>query len=570
MTHPLPPYLERAVVTLCDDIGSVLSEKVKYLIKKGRWDDLILLKINPLAYDDPEIYFKDVAIISLLRKCEDLPTTVDRKKVAVDGFYENEWLCKRTNLRLDIHLWENDLDSTIAETMLDSKSACTLLIAEARKEMKKLLGKCPDRLNGRFGPGSTYADKGARSTVPDKMSSRPTMTSGFWPHLFNWVGTQWASVCCESGRTPQLVRGNRFSTVPKDCSKDRGIAVEPSLNSFFQLAYGKAIRKRLRRSGINLKDGQSIHRQVACEASISGEFATIDLSNASDTVSKVLVELLLPTDWFEVLSELRSPTTLIEGKTIVLEKFSSMGNGYTFELETAIFLAITLAVHNLWTLRNPDVTKVSPGSGIWVYGDDIIVPTFLAEDVVGALKYLGFTPNEDKTFLCGDFRESCGGDYFKGVDVRPFFLESFPYEPQHFIAFANGIRRMGLNNPDLPTRSSYLLRTWFCVLDSIPIHIRRLRGPKDLGDLVIHDDEAYWVIKKRSHLRYIRVYRPARFRRIAWDHFKPDVVLATALYGTGDGRTGITPRDAVLGYKLGWVPHVEATAKWLPKNARPR
>lgn len=566
MTHEtLPTEVEKVLVRLCQGIGSDMSKKVLNLVKHGRWDDLSSLKVNPLAYDDAEAYFGDVAVTSFLRKCADLPTKIDRKAVAEKSFFECESLCKRTNQRLNVHLWDTLATEQLARESTGPRSACILLIAEARKEMFKLLGKCPDDLKGRFGPGSTYADKGLLTTVPDKMSSRPTMTSDFWPHLFNWVGTQWSKDCCESGRFPVVVAGNRFTTVPKDCTKDRGIAVEPSLNSYFQLAYGRAIRKRLRHAGVNLRDGQTIHRQVACEASITGAFATIDLSNASDTVSKVLVELLLPHDWYTVLSELRSPTTLIGGNVVTLEKFSSMGNGYTFELETAIFLAIALAVRNLWRTRNPDIQKVSPGNGIWVYGDDIIVPTFLAEDVLGALKYLGFKPNEDKTFISGDFRESCGGDYFRGVDVRPFFLKEFPSEPQHYIAMANGIRRMGRANDLSNPRRSYLHRAWLCVLDFIPVHIRRLRGPQSLGDLLIHDSPEFWTTtRQRSHLRYFRVYRPIRFKRIAWEYWKPGVVLATALYGTGDGAKGITPRDAVIGHGLGWVPVSEATSLWLP------
>jgi hypothetical protein len=53
---------------------------------------------------------------------------------------------------------------------------------------------------------------------------------------------------------------------------------------------------------------------------------------------------------------------------------------------------------------------------------------------------------------------------------------------------------------------------------------------------------------------------------IGWNHWRPDVVLASALYGVGDGmsehvrsseyrsgRYGVTPRDAVTGYGVGWV-----------------
>jgi hypothetical protein len=383
--------------------------------------------------------------------------------------------------------------------------------------------------------------------------------------LLQWTETAWAKACVTRDKDPEFVKGNRFTSVPKDCVKDRGIAVEPSINLFFQLAYGQVMKKRLLRAGLDLRNAQTIHKRVACEASIRGHFATIDLSNASDTVCKNLVKLLLPPRWFEALSALRSTHTLVEGRWVQLEKFSSMGNGYTFELETTLFAAICMAV-----MQSLHVNPV-PGSNVYVFGDDIIVPTACAESVLTVLRFLGFTPNAKKTFVAGPFRESCGGDYFNGLDVRPFFLEEFPREPQQFIAMANGIRGVADSISRDSRRSRSLSRTWFRILDALPSNIRRLRGPQDLGDLVVHDSEERWQTRWRHSIRYIACYRPARFRRVGWQHFDPSVVLASALYGVDSGlpnshRTvdrhldenhssyGVTPRDAVLGYKVGWVP----------------
>jgi hypothetical protein len=307
--------------------------------------------------------------------------------------------------------------------------------------------------------------------------------------------------------------------------------------------------------GIDLRNGQDIHRQVACEASKDGHLATIDLSNASDTVSYNLVKLLLPAKWFHLLDSLRSPFTLINGKWVKLEKFSSMGNGFTFELETLLFLAISLVA-----VRQ----KTIPVRGsVLVYGDDIIVPSTSAKNVIEFLKFLGFTPNEKKTFSEGWFRESCGGDYFRGAAVRPHFLKELPNEPQDFIRFANGLRRVGMGHGDDLHRYDFTFRAWLRVLDAIPSPIRRLRGPQDLGDIVIHDDRTdLWSAKRRNSIRYIRCYKPVPARRVGWGHWHPSVVLATALYGLGDGSRGplnhrdgggVTPRGAVSGYRVGWA-----------------
>ncbi len=579
MQASLPSDLERVYIRLLDVLATPLAERCKSLVKSGGWDDLVKIKVDPSAYTSPEDYFRDVAAVSFIRKCQDVPTTIDRKAVALKGFYDAEQQCRRTNERLAIHFLEGDLDRT-NDQIATPEGACSRLIAEARKEMRKMLGRVPNDFKGRFGPGATFGDRGQLTTVPDKMTSRPTLTPSAMWWLFPWSSTLWAKACSGDGRQVEFVRGNRFTTVPKDCTKDRGIAVEPSINVFYQLAIGRKIRSALKRNvNIDLTHGQDIHRRVAREASTHGCLATLDLSSASDTVCSNLVKLLLPTDWFELCSSLRSPFTFVEGKWHRLEKFSSMGNGFTFELETAIFLAIILAVRNLRSVREPLEALVEPGHDVLVYGDDIIIPTDYASDVISALSYCGFQINKEKSFTEGPFRESCGGDYFRGVDVRPFFLKEYPNEPQEWIAVANGIRRMAVGDDGSDLNRCYLRNPWFVAMDSLPAHIRRIRGPEELGDLVIHDECERWQTRKRGALNYIRCYRPARYREIGWAHWKPEVVLAAACYGVGNpDRTidslkdrwfstkGIIPRNGVTGYKVGWVPIVSASSKWLPPS----
>ena len=312
------------------------------------------------------------------------------------------------------------------------------------------------------------------------------------------------------------------------------------------------MRSKLKKVGIDLIDGQEVHRRVARESSVNGLYATIDLSSASDCVSSSLVKLLLPHGWFSVLDDLRSHFTQVNGSWHRLEKFSSMGNGFTFELETVIFLGIALTL----------CPNALPGNGVWVYGDDIIVPTSSARDVVSALNFFGFTANERKTFLEGEFRESCGGDFFRGEPVRAHYLEELPDEPQKFISLANGIRRAARQDSSMDLWRS-LSRPWFKCLDEIPNAIRRLRGPEALGDIVIHDEEERWDVRWRDSIRYIRSYRPVALGEVRWGGFAYAVQLAAALYGVAcqskdDGRvyeeTRIAGRYSSVSYKVGWVP----------------
>lgn len=543
------------VLRLCEDIATPRALTVKLLLQNGEFDQLARLRVDPLHYLDgkAEAYRSDAIVTSFLRKLEDLPTSFDRKGKALENFWLSEKQCYKTNERLSPFL-NGALNHPADEGVHQ-------FILAVRKYLYRVLGPVPSLLEGKHGPGATYGDKGQYATIPDKMSSCPTLTSSSVPYLFQWCGTAWASACAASGRHPTFVRGNRFTTVPKDAEKDRGICIEPSVNLFYQLSYGEVIKRRLKRAGIDLRNGQTIHRRVACEASKQGHFATLDLSNASDTVCSNLVKLLLPPDWFEALDMLRSPCTLLGNNWVRLEKFSSMGNGYTFELETLIFLALSVVACN----QDRDVPALA-GVDIFVYGDDIIVPTECTKNVLAVLRYFGFTPNEEKSFVAGPFRESCGGDYFNGVDVRPFFLKESPSEPQHYIAMANGLYRMGSSDPVHGIDDPRFRRAWFSVLDALPSHIRRIRGPQTLGDTTIHDAERHQRPRWRHSIRYFPVYRPHRHRTVAWAHFRPEVILACALYGTGDGRqrgnpttasdnrTGVTPRDSVLSFKLGWSP----------------
>jgi len=509
-----PSDLEGIVMALCHDIGSPRALSVSILIKYGEWDQLASLKLNPEHYSSSDALLKDTLVTELLRKCEDLPTSFDRKAVSEENFVKAEQQCFRSNVLLERLLYPSDFIHTASTVRSRS------VFERARQIVQDVLGPFPSRLiDGRFGPGATFADKGGRSTIPDKMSSGPTLTASAWTSLSSWRSTAWARACAVEARSTVVVRGNRFSSVPKDCTKNRGIAVEPSINVFYQLAVGRLIRERLCRLGIDLNEGQDTHRRLAREASTEGHLATLDLSNASDTICRNLVEFLLPPSWFQVLNDLRSPGTTFRGGFHYLEKFSSMGNGFTFELETLIFQSLVLACCEL-TVSDPFVS---------CYGDDLIFPTSCSDNVIAFLKLSGFEVNRRKTFTSGRFRESCGGDYFDGDPVRGHYLKQYPTEPAHFIALANGLKRA--SGPLF----HLVYRAWRKCLDRLPVQIRACRGPSALGDLVIHDHEQRWHYRCRNSIRYFRVWRPARYRKVSWRHFSPDVTLASAVYGVGSG-----------------------------------
>ena len=92
-----------------------------------------------------------------------------------------------------------------------------------------------------------------------------------------------------------------------------------------------------------------------------------------------------------------------------------MGNAFTFELETLIFWCLTRAV--------VEELQLSQNGRVFAYGDDIICPTEAVPLLYKVLDFCGFTVNTEKSFTSGPFRESCGGDYFLGFDIRPYYVK---------------------------------------------------------------------------------------------------------------------------------------------------
>lgn len=249
-------------------------------------------------------------------------------------------------------------------------------------------------------PAKKFLDK-ADATRPALQHFHETSRGHAWAtHLNGSVGLE-----------PNIVPGNVLFTVPKNSVIDRVACKEPDLNMFFQKSAGNQIRTLLKRVGVNLND-QSINGELARVASINGLLMTMDLSSASDSVCTSLVQRVLPFDWFHWLYALRSPLTSIDGEEHFNEMFSSMGNGFTFELESLLFYSIARATAYFTGHKG----RIS------VYGDDIIAPSLMVDDLTSTLAFCGFSVNRDKSFSDGPFRESCGKHWHDGLDISPFYV----------------------------------------------------------------------------------------------------------------------------------------------------
>lgn len=239
-----------------------------------------------------------------------------------------------------------------------------------------------------------------------------------------------------------IVKGSRLSFVPKTSEISRTICTEPILNMFFQKGIAYCLEKRLSQVfGIDLSAQPDINRELARIGSLNGRFGTIDLSSASDSISRSLCKEFLPARVTALLELTRCPCTILpDGSELDLHMVSSMGNAFTFPLQTLLFSSLVSACYRAYDIKlvRSRGSSVYPDDSTYgattlrtpmkignfaVFGDDIIVDSRVYSRVCKMLGVLGFTVNADKSFNQGLFRESCGHDYYCGQNVRGVYIK---------------------------------------------------------------------------------------------------------------------------------------------------
>lgn len=253
-------------------------------------------------------------------------------------------------------------------------------------------------------------------------------------------------------RVTHVYEASRFTTVPKDNKVDRPIATEGVCNMLVQRQIGNGIRALLTEHfGVDLDTLAVQHRRMISNA----DKATIDLKNASDSVSCQLVEFLFPKRFVDALYACRAPYLEgPDGDYYVLRKVSSMGCGFTFELMSLILLCLGLE-------HDEDFS---------VFGDDIIVTNDAAPGLVKDLEAVGFAVNRDKSHIGGEFRESCGANWHDSYGYVRSFDFRYPKDIHDCIVLFNKARLLGESYPQFRRLSSALIRP-------VPL---ALQGPRDV------------------------------------------------------------------------------------------
>lgn len=240
--------------------------------------------------------------------------------------------------------------------------------------------------------------------------------------------------------------------VPKDSRGPRLISMEPLEYQFVQQGVGRSLSRhleyhRLSRGQVNFTD-QSINGELALESSRTQKYATLDLSAASDRVSLDLVRMLFPERVIKAFEAIRtSHTALPNGQVLPLLKFAPMGSAVCFPVEALCFWALAVCAVE----RELNRPREWAAKNVFVYGDDIIVPTDAAEAVMSALESCLLRVNRAKSFVRGFFRESCGTDAYHGYRVTPvkihtlFSSKKDPRVLASYSAAANQLQQKGYN-----------------------------------------------------------------------------------------------------------------------------
>lgn len=429
-----------------------------------------------LESDSVESFSRRYLLSSILSKYNPGGENPGREEETWRRFYVAEEECRLANLRL----------KKLNAGFVNRASVVEQVFRSARCKISYLVGRLDwNYVSDHFGWGP-----GASTRIPKRDSDASNKYMGN-PHCSysNFVLAMaaiadvplWKQSLETSSLDPNCAEnipliqtdGNKVVSVPKNYKTDRTIGIEPDMNMYVQKGLGALIRQRLKkRAKIDLND-QSVNQRLACLGSETGSLATVDLSMASDCVGYELVRYMMPPEWFNALEQCRTTMgRLPSGKILFYQKFSSMGNGFTFELESLIFYALTWACCNHLGLKEASIS---------VYGDDIICPTEAVPLLFEVLEYAGFKPNQEKSFWSGPFRESCGKHYFQGKDVTPFYIRKPLDHYAEILLLHNNLYRWCSRNSEFSDVDWVSL-----VLDrisgSLPSVLTAARIPDGIGD----------------------------------------------------------------------------------------
>jgi len=383
------------------------------------------LSLDLETYDETMRYTILNLSRTLISKCTDVEESY-AEKAALDGFQESVALCGNWALKCE-NEWDRSLIRHFRRLATVEDFGLSFIDWSLMFQ------------HGGTGPGVSSGSQ--RTDFFGKLFDGPLTTSHafliplykrYIAHFPEWARGE--ELRASKYGDVVVVGPSQVSTVAKKRTVRRTILTMPTLDMWFQLGLGRLLSERLKMLGIRLKDQQFVNRGLAQSGSTDGKTATIDLRNASDRISRRMC-----TEFFPCIAGLMasvSPSKCKMGrKFLPLTMLGTMGNGATFPLMTLVFCTVVRAcLANRQLLDERPLGQPRGRSTLrWgVFGDDICCPSIVYEDVCRLCHLLGFEVNVDKSYNNGSFRESCGGDFLNGYNVRGIYTKSLLHPHDRF------------------------------------------------------------------------------------------------------------------------------------------
>lgn len=423
--------------------------------------------------------------------------------------------------------------ATYAELILEQAAACAEEILD---------GFDPTNISPRHGPGAV--------STGEKGNDKWRFGAKYYPKLHQVYPRYDYMWGVREGLNAEQLRANvmaylaadrddnptsKVVFVPKDSRGPRTICAEPKDFQFIQQGLGRALMRHLERryptkGQINFKD-QTVNGKLALQSSFTQANATIDLKDASDLVSLELVKAVIPARVFRYLDGTRSDSAYIPtlGVTMRLEKYAPMGSALCFPVEALIFYLICCAALQLHGASPNYAYK-----HVYVYGDDIIVPTDKVGLVIEALEVVGLRVNRSKCCFQSGFRESCGVDAWLGHDITPQRIRKFPgRQPSEGNALAAWLAYAGQfwAVQKMHRTGEYCKQVVEAVLGFVPITERAEAYLSVVNPLLAHGSAVYPATRWNAKLQTLqcRLYCICQKRKRepmeAWDRLNRNLLV---------------------------------------------
>jgi hypothetical protein len=371
-------------------------------------------------------------LVYLLYKLE-IPYEPKTAQAVVDSFVQTE-----------IDLGLVDWDRSLANDWIDSASDIVTRTVSALDPF----GIQPKHGPGAVATGEKVCEKSNFKRIYSKLER-------FYPFM-EWnrfslthVADQWR----EDQQLSVLEKATaKVVLVPKDSRGPRLISCEPLEIQWIQQGLGTLIRERIEtsrwtRGRVNFAD-QECNRGFSLLSSAGGRWVTLDMKEASDRVSCKLVERLFAGHplLLQAMMACRSDQTrLPDGTILTLQKFAPMGSNLCFPVESLCFYALAVSA-----IKHAGYSWRQALSSVYVYGDDLIVRDQVYMTLLQRFPTVGLKFNEDKCCTARFFRESCGCDAYKGIDITPIKLKTVwshrrtdPNALQSYVALRNAMYGLG-------------------------------------------------------------------------------------------------------------------------------